>query len=201
MPTNTNHKNWMKGTSPWKGAALAMLLESPGHPYGLAGRLGKRLGAAWPVKAGDLYRILENLEKYGLVEPRPSQPYPTGKAHRARKTYQATPLTAGAVDEWMTSLHSDGGPMGLELCVRIAVARPKDVPFLLGLLDVRESECLDLLKEYAKEHPDDRLFGMELELIRKYTVAQIKATLEWIEVVRGSLEEFSGSAPSSARSS
>ena len=60
----------MRGSSPLKGALLGLVLQRPGHGYDLAQRLDRRLGPAWQITAKDLYRMLEQLERAGLVSSR-----------------------------------------------------------------------------------------------------------------------------------
>src|SRR5580698_9239159 len=60
-------RTWMRGSSPLKGAILGLVLERPGHGYDLGARLGARLGPTWAIDPKRLYRMLDQLERAGLI--------------------------------------------------------------------------------------------------------------------------------------
>ncbi len=95
-------RTWMRGSSPLKGAILALVLERPGHGYDLGARLGARLGPTWAIDPKRLYRMLDQLERAGLisgtVESDPENP----RQHRT--VYRATELAPEALRLWLETL-------------------------------------------------------------------------------------------------
>src|SRR5690348_14204536 len=53
-----------------RGATLALVVERPGHGNELASRLNHRLGPTWKVEPRQVYAILKDLAKDGLVTRR-----------------------------------------------------------------------------------------------------------------------------------
>ena len=64
------NRDWMRGSSPLKGALLGLVLQRPGHGYDLANRLDRRLGPAWQITAKNIKRMIEQLNRAGLNSSR-----------------------------------------------------------------------------------------------------------------------------------
>src|ERR1700693_1577804 len=95
--------SWMRGAStPLRGALLGLLLERPGHGGDLANRLSGRLGATWRIDSNDVYRLLEQLERTGLVTSR-DEPK-RGNHKRTHLVYHPTEDTSEALTMWMGTL-------------------------------------------------------------------------------------------------
>src|SRR5262249_4566764 len=117
-PMAQAHADWNRGPSPFKGAVLGLVIERPGHGYGLAFRLGDRLGPGWGVTPADIYPLLDRLERAGLVRSvagdlRPGQ-------RQAKVVYHPTAEGTVEFERWMKS--SSRLPLiRNELMVKIAV--------------------------------------------------------------------------------
>jgi DNA-binding PadR family transcriptional regulator len=181
----------MRGSSPLKGALLGLVLQRPGHGYDLANRLDRRLGPAWQITAKDLYRMLEQLERAGLVSSRRVfSEGPTGN----RRVYSPTERAESALTEWM-SAHTRMAPVRAEFQAKIAVARTQDVPRLLAALDSYERECFALFRASSEEAPLVRSFaGIAMHLSRASARLHLRAELEWIVLARRLVAEVA--APS-----
>jgi len=184
-------RDWMRGSSPLKGALLGLVLQHPGHGYDLANRLDRRLGPAWQITAKDLYRMLEQLEKAGLVSSRRvASDGPTGN----RRIYSPTERAEAALTEWM-SANARMAPVRAEFQAKIAVARAPDAPRLLAALDVYERECFRLFKESSQDAPPVRSFaGVAVHLSRASARLHLRAELEWIVLARRLIAEVAASA-------
>src|ERR1700728_765051 len=94
MQTNNStaaiDRTWMRGSSPLKGAILGLVMERPGHGYDLGGRLGARLGPTWEIDPKRLYRMLDQLERAGLIAGTIEQDPDHSRQHRT--VYHPTEL-------------------------------------------------------------------------------------------------------------
>jgi DNA-binding PadR family transcriptional regulator len=185
------NRDWMRGSSPLKGALLGLVLQHPGHGYDLANRLDRRLGPAWQIAAKDLYRMLEQLEKAGLVSSRRvSSDGPTG----SRRVYSPTERAEAALTEWM-STNTRMAPVRAEFQAKIAVARAADAPRLLVALDIYERECFSLFKASSQDAPPVRSFaGVAMHLSRASARLHLRAELEWIVLARRLIAEVAASS-------
>ena len=184
-------KDWMRGSSPLKGALLGLLLQRPGHGYDLANRLDRRLGPAWQITAKDLYRMLEQLERAGLVSSRRvSSDGPTG----SRRVYSPTERAEAALTEWMRA-NTRMAPLRAEFQAKIAVARAGDAPRLLAALDAYERECFALFTASSQEVPLVRSFAaIAVHLSRASARLHLRAELEWIVLARRLIAEVAESS-------
>jgi DNA-binding PadR family transcriptional regulator len=178
----------MKGSSVWKGPLLAMLLDRPGHVYGLSSRLWRRLGPAWRTNPKDLYRLLEEAEELGLASSTEQESAVKGGAKDMR-VYAPTAKTAAALDCWMER------PLPKEsfrsaLTARMVLSREEHVPLLLHALSEYEEFLFDQSRKYDTPFPTDTYTGLERELARKAVVKRVEASLEWVEDARGMLNDF-----------
>jgi DNA-binding PadR family transcriptional regulator len=178
---------WMRGSSPLKGAILGLVLERPGHGYDLGGRLGARLGPAWGIDPKRLYRMLDQLERAGLiagtVESDPENP----RQHRT--VYRATELAPQALAEWLETL-APKEPTRVEIQAKVAAAREQDAPRLLLALRSYERECLELLRDNAhQEVPVRSWLGLVMDVVRDASDTQLRAEVEWARRTRKRIEE------------
>src|ERR1700686_1795284 len=189
--------NWMRGSSPLKGALLGLVLQRPGHGYDLANRLIRRLGPAWQIKAKGLYPMLQQPERAGLVLSEAIDcSSPTGR----RIVYYPTECTQAALTEWMAASAAIE-PLRVELQAKLAVARGEGVPRLLSALDCYERECRMLLNAStepplnasAGELPRHRSWAaLAMSLTRAAALIRLRADLEWVVLARRAIVEFAG---------
>jgi DNA-binding PadR family transcriptional regulator len=179
-------KQWTRGSSQLKGPLLALLLESPGYPSQLAGRLHTQAGESWQVDPKDTYPILERFERLGLAS---SVWRYDPKARRDLKEYHATELTAKAVEEWLQS-PLPREPVRSEVATRVAVSQPRYARYILRALDEFEQACTEELTKRAKEFSMQTWEGLEMEVARRRVTMRIESDLAWIDFTRGAIEEF-----------
>ncbi len=177
--------DWMKGSSPLKGALLGLLVQKPGHGYDLSNRLERRLGAAWQVDQRTLYRQLDALEKAGLAssDRRSCQ-------DRDRRVYTATLSAVEALALWMGA-DTPLDPMRDTLQAKIVVAGLEHVPVLLDALDRYEERCFAMLRTYQGDAPGlQTLLGVGILLAREAALAHLHADLLWADTARRALQAF-----------
>jgi DNA-binding PadR family transcriptional regulator len=203
--------NWMRGSSPLKGALLGLVIQRPGHGYDLANRLNRRLGPAWQIEAKGLYPMLQQLERAGLVLSEAIDCNgPTGR----RVVYYPTERAQDALTEWMAA-DAATEPLRVELQAKLAVARSEDVPRLLSALDCYERECHALLSASSElsvgselsadseEFPRPRSWAaLAMGLTRAAALTRLRAELDWVVLARRTIAEFAAiAAPADGPSS
>jgi DNA-binding PadR family transcriptional regulator len=191
MSTNNStvaaDRTWMRGSSPLKGAILGLVLERPGHGYDLGARLGARLGPSWAIDPKRLYRMLDQLERAGLisgvVERDPDN------SRQQRTVYSATERAPIALRQWLETL-DPREPTRVEIQAKIAAAREEDAPQLLQALHQYERECLELLRlGSGPPLPVRSWMGLVMDIVRDASDAQLRAEIEWAERTRRRIEE------------
>ncbi len=183
---------WMRGSSPLKGAILGLVLERPGHGYDLGARLGARLGPSWAIDPKRLYRMLDQLERAGLisgaVESDPENP------RQQRTVYSATELAPDALRMWLETL-APREPTRVEIQAKVAAAREQDAPQLLQALRQYEQECLELLRQSCGPPlPVRSWMGLVMDIVRDASDAQLRAEIEWAKRTRRRIDEHAARA-------
>lgn len=180
---------WMRGPStPLRGALLGLLLERPGHGGDLANRLSTRLGETWRVDTTDVYRLLEQLEKIGLVASR-DEPL-RGNHSRMHLVYHPTTATAEALTLWMETL-LPREPVRLALQAKLSVARQQDAPRLLTALEAYERECQVLAHLVPPPEAPARSWAvLRLDCTRDAVHAQLQTEVDWAARTRRRIYEF-----------
>jgi DNA-binding PadR family transcriptional regulator len=164
---------------------LGFLAQGPIHGYDLYKKIGHFEGIAliWHVKQSQLYALLDKLEKEDLLT---SKIVP-GEAHLARKEFQITELGKKSFLNWLASPVQHGRDMRQEFLAKLYFAQKAGVAVSLELIDQQKTVCTgwlaglqnNLIKTSAEEHFERMTF--------QYRIAQIQATLEWLEYCRGEM--------------
>jgi DNA-binding PadR family transcriptional regulator len=185
----TADRRWMRG-SPLKGALLALMLEleRPTYPYKLATLIDRRLGPTARVDREGIYRMLEGLEKLGLVASS-TQENDCG-SWRRQTVYAPTELAVAAVDVWMATPVTEWTARA-ELQIKIAFSRPCDAPVLLRVLDKFERLCIGLAAECQEmEAPLSSWMGLRLSGAIKWSEEHLAADVQWITMTRELIRDY-----------
>ena len=165
---------------------LNLLIERPMYPYEMAATLRQRgKDEAIKINWGSLYTVVQNLEKYGLIE---AVDVAREGRQPERTTYQITDAGRDELKDWLRELISEPEReyTRFEAAIGECAVLPPDE--LAGLLQRR----LDALDAAIAQHETGleaavtqipRLFLIESE----YHLALQRAEAEW---VRGLLKEF-----------
>jgi DNA-binding PadR family transcriptional regulator len=182
----------MRGSSPLKGAILGLVMERPGHGYDLGGRLGARLGPTWEIDPKRLYRMLDQLERAGLIAGTIEQDPDHSRQHRT--VYHATELAPEALAIWLETL-APREPTRVEIQAKVASARAQDGPRLLLALRQYERECLELLRETSEHQvPVHSWLGLVMDIVRDASDVHLRGEVEWARRTRKRIEEYGGRA-------
>jgi DNA-binding PadR family transcriptional regulator len=171
-----------------RGATLSLIVERPGHGYELTHRLNRRLGPTWQVDPKQVYPILDDLARAGLVtpvdEPNPDRP------RQPRVVYHPTDRAPQALRRWMQS-ELETVPLRPDVIARIASATPGDAEELLRVLDDYEAELLRLLEANDEADASVRTWrSLLLALARGHTDSYLQGEFQWVVVSRRRIREF-----------
>jgi DNA-binding PadR family transcriptional regulator len=171
-----------------RGATLALIVERPGHGYELTNRLNRRLGPTWQIEPRQIYAILDDLTRDGLVravdDPNPDRP------RQRRVAYHSTERAPQALRRWMQS-ELETAPLRPDVIARIASATPGDAQELLRVLDDYEGELLRLLEANDDVDPPVRSWrGLLLAIARSHTDSYLQGEFQWVVVARRRIREF-----------
>lgn len=183
----------MRGAStPLRGALLGLVLERPGHGGELAHRLRIRLGETWRVDGNDVYRLLEGLEREGLLSG-------VEQAIRGRRgtrvVYEPTEQTAAAVCDWMQTL-LPREPLRRGIEAKLAVATERDVASVRVALRQYERECLELVQAIVPGTSEPRSWAqLFLDCTRDGVLRGLQAEIEWAGRTVARIEEHAQRQP------
>lgn len=171
-----------------RGATLSLIVERPGHGYELTHRLNRRLGPTWQVDPKQIYPILDDLARAGLVtpvdEPNPDRP------RQLRVVYHPTDRAPRALRRWMQS-ELEMVPLRPDVIARIASATPGDAEELLRVLDDYEAELLRLLEANDDADAPVRSWrSLLLAIARGHTDSYLQGEFQWVVFARRRIHEF-----------
>jgi DNA-binding PadR family transcriptional regulator len=177
---------WMRGASASvRGALLGLILERPGHGGDLANRLQVRLGQTWRLDSNDVYRLLEKLQREGLVQARVLD----GNGRRPTTVYHPTAETPAALTMWMETL-LPREPVRMGLQAKLAVARPEDAPRLMIALKEYAQSCLVLAQLVAPSNGESHSWtALCMDCTRDAAFTQLHAEINWAARTRQRLAD------------
>jgi DNA-binding PadR family transcriptional regulator len=168
-----------------RAVLLGLVLERPGYGYELANRLVDRLGETWQFATTDIYRLLDALEKEGLLraceERRP-------RRKQTHLVYHPTALTARALSDWIETL-SPREPIREGIRAKVVAAREQDARSLLLALKEYERECLTLARLVPPATNVPAWCGLVIDCSRDAVDAQLRNEIEWSRRTRHRIEE------------
>jgi DNA-binding PadR family transcriptional regulator len=155
---------------------LAMLAQQPSYGYLLRAEFDRRTGATRPLNVGQVYKVLETLERDGLAT-RSAQTDADGHVF-----YEASEAGRAEVERWLVTADRPAVAGRSDLAVKVAVAST--------LPGVEVERMLDAQRSSARE----RLQGLELErhaanaglgpqLIADAMTFEAEAELRWLDHV------------------
>lgn len=169
-------------------AVLSVVVERPMHPYEMASVLTARdKDQDMEIKWGTLYRVVQNLEKHGFLEPSPTERH-GGRPERT--VYRITETGREELTDWARELVSTPETehprfrAGLSV---MSILRPDDVTRLLEARVRQIAEQIESKQGALDNHSNDvpRLFLIEDE----YDLAMRRAELDWTRSLLRELTE------------
>jgi DNA-binding PadR family transcriptional regulator len=178
-------------SAPTRYAVLGLVARRPTYGYALMQQLRRWSLDPSTVRSSSVYSALSRLEQDELIEARGTATS-HGTDRQPRLTYGATEAGEVRLDAWLASPPSTYE----ELRLRIALARPQDLPLIIGFVIAAERECLARLQELhvrplselcASHAPWEALCGAVLGTL---DAGELTARAKWLQDARLALESL-----------
>ena len=172
-------------------AVLGLVARRPTYGYALLQQLRRWSVEPAAVRSSSVYTALTRLEQDALIEPLGPSAI-SGTDRQPRVTYGATPAGEQRFAEWLTTAPSSYD----DLRLRIALARPADLPVLTGFVATAEEACLQRLQELdappiasltSRLAPWEAVTGAILGTL---DTAELAGRAKWLQEVRVTLESL-----------
>lgn len=179
----------LDGSAPVRAAALAVLLEAPGHGYDVATRINRRMGTL-AINPKHIYGPLKQLEKDELVWSREE---PCSGSPGYRRVYYPTEAAQRARLEWF-GFHPAPSVTRVDIHARFAFSDEEDAPDLLRWLDEYRADLLEAIAENQLmwEAPKGSWLRFVLDHLRAEVDKQCKAEIEWANDMSAALKKRIG---------
>lgn len=162
-------------------ALLALLGDGEAHGYQLLKRFTERIGPFWHPNIGQIYQLLHELERRGLVARRDQR-----AGTRLRRLFRLTPRGERALRTWLTRRPGWPPPLRDEIFVRLLAAEREGSDALARQLERQEAEYRRYLGQI-----DEAILRPEATLTRRLAHAAARdhaeAHLRWLSRCRAAL--------------
>ena len=162
-------------------ALLALLSEGEAHGYQLLKLFNQRLGPFWHPNIGQVYQLLHDLERRGLVARRDERVGP-----RLRRVFRLTTRGERALRTWLTRRPAWPPPLRDEIFIRLLAVERDGPRALLDQLARQEMEYrryVDLVQtETARPEA-----SVTRRLAHEAALGQVEAHLRWLAHCRAAL--------------
>jgi DNA-binding PadR family transcriptional regulator len=161
-------------------ALLGLLREADRHGYDLKQSYDRRFGAARPLRFGQVYRTLAQLQRDGLVAVAGVEQ----GAGPDRKRYSITTDGVTDLERWMSEPEDPQPQLQTVLFTKVVVALLSGKPAGAFLEDQRQRH-LAVMRDLTRER---RTAAMRDSMLIDYQLFHIEADLRWIEHATGRLD-------------
>jgi DNA-binding PadR family transcriptional regulator len=161
-------------------ALLGLLNEADRHGYDLKQSYDRRFGAARPLRFGQVYRTLAQLERDGLITVAGVEQ----GAGPDRKRYSITPDGVTDLERWMSEPEDPQPQLQTRLFTKVVVALLSGKPADPFLEDQRQRHLAVMRDLTAARRSASLRDGMLID----YQLFHIEADLRWIDHAAGRLE-------------
>ena len=155
-------------------ALLALLAEGESHGYRLVKEFAARLGPCWHPNVGQVYQLLHELERRGLIVHRPE-----ACGSRSRRLFRLTARGEGALRTWLARRPGWPPPMRDEIFVRVLAAERLGAEAVRTQVDRHEEEYRRYLAA-LEEQAAQRSGSMAQELAHEAALVHARAHLHWL---------------------
>jgi DNA-binding PadR family transcriptional regulator len=171
-----------------KHVLLGLLLDLPAYPYQMADRMEQRLGPAWQVNSGTLYRTVKELERDALIERVDKEPDDRAERH----VFAITERGLAEFENWFEKKPDTVRLSCRPLLAKITFAGPDRLAQAMSKVEDYEGECAELLNEITgmrEALPDtgeallranDMLLGLNLST----DIFALEGELRWAQKAR-----------------
>jgi DNA-binding PadR family transcriptional regulator len=177
-----------------KHAVLGLVIERPGYGYELIQRLEQRI-EGWRTSETAVYPALRSLRAEGMIRARDAAVEGIVSAHRGVVWYEATDAGHEELRAWVRA-PSDLAPQRDPFWLKVAFARPEDLPWLVELARELESACLERMAELGEQGGSvEDLRRQDVEWrdigqawLRRTEAAQLAVRIEAVQQIRAAMK-------------
>ncbi|HET6509553.1 MAG TPA: PadR family transcriptional regulator [Baekduia sp.] len=172
-------------------AVLGLVARRPTYGYALLQQLRRWSVDPDSVRSSSVYTALTRLEQDALIEPL-GPATASGTDRQPRLTYGATPAGEQRFAEWLATAPTSYD----DLRLRIALARPRDLPLLVEFVVAAEEACLQRLQQLdvpSLESLTTRLAPWEAvsgAILGTLDTAELAGRAKWLQEVRVALDSL-----------
>ena len=183
------------GLTPAEYAILGLVYQRPAHGYHIAQEMApdSGLGLICPLRRSNVYFLLGNLERRGLieVEQRRDDAYPP------KTVFKATPAGRRAFESWIWQPVARLREVRLDFLLKAYFLRESEPESIVRLLEGQVEFCRRYLGEWQAlaERAAPQSFD---RVVIEAKLAAAQGTLDWLLDYRRQLEEHVAGRPSGA---
>jgi DNA-binding PadR family transcriptional regulator len=155
-------------------ALLALLSEGEAHGYQLLKLFTQRLGPFWHPNIGQVYQLLHELERRGLVARRDQR-----AGTRLRRIFRVTARGERALRTWLARRPGWPPPLRDEILVRLLAVERHGPDALLEQLARQEAEYRRYLDTLNEERARSGA-ALARQLAHEAALGQAEAYLRWL---------------------
>ena len=155
-------------------ALLALLADGEAHGYELLKRFNDRIGRFWHPNIGQVYQLLHELQRRGLVARRDDV-----AGTRVRHVFRVTARGERALATWLARRPGWPAPLRDEIIVRLLAAERRGPAAVLGQLERQEAEYrryVSVVQEEASRPGG----SVTRRLAHEAVLRQAEAHLHWL---------------------
>lgn len=152
---------------------LSLLAEAPSHGYQLKADFEARTGGVWTINVGQVYTILDRLQKDGLAEPADRD------ADGDRRPWAITEQGRAVVERWLTEATVSPAPPRDEMLIKVLVAVGRAPEVALAVIDHQRTALFRLLQEARRATPGSA--DLAERLMAEAVRARHEADLAWLD--------------------
>jgi len=161
-------------------ALLGLLEEADRHGYDLKQSYDRRFGASRPLRFGQVYRTLAQLQRDGLIEIVGLE----AGAGPDRKRYSITPEGVTDLERWLSEPEEPQPHLQTVLFQKVVLALQSGRN-AEAFLDTQRDRHLAVMRELTAAR---RTAALQDSLLADYQLFHIEADLRWIDHAAGRLE-------------
>ena len=161
-------------------ALLGLLNEADRHGYDLKQSYDRRFGATRPLRFGQVYRTLAQLERDGLITVAGVE----SGAGPDRKRYSITTDGVTDLERWLSEPEDPQPQLQTVLFTKVVVALMSGRP-AGAFLEEQRQRHLAVMRELTRER---RTASLRDGMLIDYQLFHIEADLRWIEHAAGRLD-------------
>lgn len=155
---------------------LAMLAQQPSYGYLLRAEFDRRTGAPKPLNVGQVYKVLETLERDGLAT-RSEQTDADGHVF-----YEASAAGRAEVEHWLAAPEQADAPTRSDLAVKVAVASTLPGVDIERLLVAQRQAAIARLQQLTRATPAPTA-GLGPQLAADAVIFEAETEVRWLDHV------------------